>query len=173
MLLAAIGLATYAVVLAERQPGPSAGAPVVPEALAHGAEAPAFSLARLGGGPPVAYHPPTRQPVVVQFFASWCPDCLAELRAFAGAWRALGDQVRFVGVDANDSAPAEAQRLLQAAGDDYPTGVDPYASVASRYKVADLPATVFINPAGHVVNVAFGSQTTADLEHWASMAETG
>lgn len=169
-LVVAIGLATYAVVLAERQPAPSTGPAVVPSALANGARAPAFTIARLGGGSPVTYAPPTGQPVVLQFFASWCADCLAELKAFAGASRALGDQVRFVGVDANDSKPAEAERLLAAAGDHYPTGVDPYALVANRYEVADLPATVFIDARGHVVNVAFGAQTAADLEHWAKVA---
>lgn len=170
LLVAAIGLATYAVVLAERQPSASPGPALVPPALAHGAKAPAFTIARLGGGTPVTYAPPTGQPVVLQFFASWCANCLAELKAFSGASKALGNRIRFVGVDANDPKPAEAERLLAAAGDVYPTGVDPYALVANHYEVADLPTTVFIDRAGHVVNVAFGTETTADLEHWAAVA---
>ncbi len=171
LLLAAIALATYAVVLAEQPPSQSATGPAqVPPALAHGATAPAFSIARLGAGSPVTYHAPTTEPVVLQFFASWCTDCQAELRAFASASRALGDRVTFLGVDVNEPNPAYAKRLLDAAGDDYPTGVDPYAIVAGHYKVVDLPETVYIDPAGHVVNVGFGTQTIADLEHWASVA---
>jgi thiol-disulfide isomerase/thioredoxin len=167
----AIGLAAYAVYVAERVPA-SSGQANVPPALAHGAKAPAFSLARLGGGPPVTFTTPRGRPVVLQFFASWCQDCLSELQAFATASRTLGDRARFIGVDSNDSRPSDAERLLKAAGDNYPTAVDPYALVANRYLVGDLPATVFIDPAGRVVDVAFGAQTAAEVEHWATVAAT-
>jgi cytochrome c biogenesis protein CcmG, thiol:disulfide interchange protein DsbE len=171
LVVAAIGVAAYAVVLAERQPS-SSPQQIVPPDLGRGAKAPTFSIGRLGGGPPVTYAAPTPTPVVLQFFASWCPDCLGELRSFATASRTLGHRVRFIGVDANDTNPAAVERLLAAAGDDYPTGVDPYAIVANRYDAGYLPTTVYIDPAGHVVDVAFGAQTTADLEHWAAVAGT-
>ena len=94
-------------------------------------------------------------------------------RVFASASRLLSGKVRFVGIDSNDSRPAEAEKLLRQAGDTYATGLDPFALVAQRYLVAELPTTVFIDPAGHVVDVAFGAQTAAELEHWASVAEAG
>ena len=47
------------------------------------------------------------KPLVVNFFASWCEPCKAELPEFAAASRALNGKVAFVGVNSKEiTAPA-------------------------------------------------------------------
>ncbi len=143
--------------------GPGQGLPV----LQAGRLAPLFRLPRLGGGAPVALAADRGHPVVLNFFASWCPDCRAELRAFGVVSRRAGSHVDFVGVDTNDPTPSEAISLLRAAGDTYPVGVDANATVANgRYLVEALPTTVFISGSGHIVGQVFGPQTVGSLTRW-------
>lgn len=149
--------------------GPGAGLPVI----GRGKPAPGFSLPRLGGGGPVTLSAYRGRPVVLNFFASWCPDCRAELQAFAAVSDASAGKVAFVGIDTNDSNPANAMSLLRAAGDRYAVGVDPNASVANgKYLVEALPSTVFISASGHIVGQVFGPQTTASLSSWIRLLES-
>ncbi|MFV9673219.1 MAG: TlpA family protein disulfide reductase, partial [Acidimicrobiia bacterium] len=43
------------------------------------------------------------QPLVVNFWASWCPSCVAEMAAaFKPAQESLGDEVAFLGLNIQD-----------------------------------------------------------------------
>ncbi len=135
--------------------------------LPRGEPAPAFHLARLGGGVPVRLASFRGKPTIVNFFASWCPDCRQELGAFGAVSLLDGAKVSFVGVDTNDPNPHLAERLLAKAGARYPVGVDPGGSVASSsYKIAYLPVTYFLDGAGRIVGAAYGAQSRAGLERW-------
>lgn len=150
--------------------GPGKGLPK----LANGVQAPGFSLARLGGGPPVTLAAERGHPVVLNFFASWCSDCRAELKAFAHVSNGPHGDVRFLGIDTNDTATAKAQSLLAAANDQYPVGVDPHATVANaRYYVEALPETVFIGANGRIAGEVFGTQTVGSLTPWVHALEKG
>jgi thiol-disulfide isomerase/thioredoxin len=135
-----------------------------PATIPRGRLAPAFTLPRLGGGKPVTLAADRGHPVILNFFASWCVDCQAELRAFAEVSNTTHGDVEFLAVDSNDSDTAEAAHLLAAAGDHYPTGIDAQARVATAYFVGALPTTVLIDREGHVIGVALGAQSVTDLE---------
>jgi thiol-disulfide isomerase/thioredoxin len=142
--------------------------------LPKGTPAPGFRLARLGGGPEVELASFRGRPTVVNFFASWCTDCRAELHAFGQVSRAYSARVHFVGVDTNDSNPQLAQRLLAAAGDRYPVGLDPKGVVASsKYSIAFLPVSVFLNAKGDVVGETYGAQTVPSLTRWMRHLDAG
>lgn len=135
--------------------------------LAAGRVAPAFSLPSLRGGRRVSLSSFLGHPVVLNFFASWCPDCRAELSAFAKASFASRGAVRFVGVDTDDTSLGRVRSLLVAAGDNYPVGVDSNGGVAtSRYLVQALPVTVFISANGRIAGQVFGAQTLGTLSPW-------
>lgn len=150
------------------QQGPGKGLPI----LAKGTPAPGFSLPRLGGGAPVSLAAERGHPVVLNFFASWCADCRAELKAFAAVSNGPHGSVRFLGIDTNDPQPGQASALLRAAGDEYPVGTDRSAAVANgRYDILALPVTVFVGASGRIVGQVFGAQTVSSLRPWIKALE--
>lgn len=166
--VAALVLVGFVVFVATRPRHPSAVLYPVspPTTLAAGTAAPAFSLPRLGGGAPVTLADTAGRPTVVNFFASWCRDCQAELGAFADFARASSGRVAVVGIDANDGTGSAAQPLLAQVGADYPVGVDTRATTATAYLLTALPATFFLDAQGRIVHVALGTQTVAPLTRW-------
>ena len=142
-----------------------------PPVLAAGTIAPAFSLPALAGGPQVTLAAYRGTPVVVNFFASWCPDCRQELTAVATVAKAASGHVAVVGVDANETSDATATRLLDAAGATYPVGLDARATIATRYLVSALPVSYFLDARGRVVGAALGPETVSSLQRWVSRLE--
>jgi len=139
--------------------------------VARGTRAPPFSLSRLGGGQPVSSGMGQGHPMVINFFASWCPNCAGELQAFARVDHAAQGRIVFLGVDTNDPGPGAAARMLAGAGVRYPVGIDGSARIARSYLVVGLPTTVFVNRLGQVVGEGFGSQSDADLRTWVRRLE--
>jgi thiol-disulfide isomerase/thioredoxin len=122
-----------------------------------GSAAPGFSVARLGqAGSTVHLSDFRGRPVVMNFFASWCPPCRDELPTLSAAQRRLGGNVAFLGIDVSDSTPA-ALDLVRASGVTYPAGVDPDYKVAdSLYHLRGLPSTVFIDAKGNIAATVLG-----------------
>jgi len=175
-LIASVGLIAFVVVVfTTRSPKsePRTLPDPPPPMLKAGTEAPGFSVPRLGGGPPVELAAFRGTPVVLNFFASWCEDCQAELTAMASFWRSSTGRVDVVGVDTNDQDRAAADRLLRHAGAGYPVGLDPDAQVATRYLIEALPTTYFITAGGLVRSVAFGKLTIGDLDALTKELGTG
>jgi len=169
--LAAVFLIGFIAYVATRPHSqPPAAYPVTPPAsLPVGSQAPAFVLPRLGGGPTVSLASSRGEPTVVNFFASWCQNCQAELSAFAALSAHPPGRVAIVGVDSNDSNGQAAQTLLAGAKATYPVAVDSDASVATSYLLDALPVTYFLDADGRVVHAAFGAQSLASLRHWATV----
>jgi cytochrome c biogenesis protein CcmG/thiol:disulfide interchange protein DsbE len=148
--------------------GPGAGLPE----LVTGRVAPSFELPNIRGGPAISLAALAGHPVVLNFFASWCPDCRAELKDFAEVYSRSHGVVRFVGVDSDDMARKEALSLLAAARDRYPVAVDSSGGVAtSLYLVQALPVTIFIAANGRIAGQVFGAQSVRELSSWVKRLE--
>lgn len=138
-----------------------------PAMLAIGSTAPGFSLPRLDGGAPVTLSQLRGTPVILSFFASWCPHCREELAAVATVARREAGRVAVVGVDANDTSTTAARRLLAAAGAAYPVAIDAQGTLATRYRITALPVTYFLSRSGRVEGAAFGVASLSLLTRWA------
>jgi len=163
--LLVVAFAAYAVVRASTAtPTPQTFPSASPSVIPAGHAAPLFSLPPLNGDTPVALRALMRRPVVVNFFASWCTDCRAELGALSAVSHAYHSAVQFVGIDSSDTDLALSRQLLQRVGVTYPVGVDSQGTLASAYSISALPVTIFLDTAGRVVGELYGKQSVTTLD---------
>jgi cytochrome c biogenesis protein CcmG, thiol:disulfide interchange protein DsbE len=123
-----------------------------PKRAAIGSPAPTFVLQQLGSDGVIDLSALRGKPVVINFWASWCPPCKREAPALEKLWRVYRKQgVEFVGIDVND-ADSDAERFMRAHGITYPVGRDPNSSIAAdSYNVANMPVTFFVDRGGKLV----------------------
>ena len=102
------------------------------------------------------------RPVVVNFWASWCPACIAEMPDFEAVHQAFGDEVAFVGIDIQDDRD-DADRLAEETGVTYILVEDPPGDFYRAYDGIAMPTTVFITAEGEFAEKHSGILTEGSL----------
>jgi cytochrome c biogenesis protein CcmG, thiol:disulfide interchange protein DsbE len=103
------------------------------------------------------------EPLVVNFWASWCPPCIAEMPEFEQVHLARGDEVRFIGLNTQDTLE-QAEQLAERTGVSYDLGLDPDGALFNDFEVIAMPSTYLVNAAGAVVARHAGILTAQQLE---------
>lgn len=150
-------------ILESREPADStAEAAGVAEAPAVGYLAPDFTLTTLNGQT-FTLSEQRGRPVVVNFWATWCPPCRAEIPHFQDASVKYNGQVAIIGVDDGETI-AKVAPFANEMGITYPLPVDENSIVSSRYHVNSLPSTFFIDSEGVIQKIHIGLINQAVLE---------
>lgn len=162
--LGAIGLAVAIWVFVgpdEAEPTPSSLEPA--NAVEIGSPAPAFTVRRLDEGTfSLATHlAEDGRPVVLNFWASWCTPCRAEMPALDDAAAANPD-VLFLGVATSDTEAA-ARRFADDVAVGYPLAIDTTGVVANDYGAFGLPTTYAISADGTITRIALGEVDEDDI----------
>ncbi len=100
------------------------------------------------------------KPVVLNFWASWCPPCKREMPDFETVYRAYGEQVHFLMVNMTDGDRETvelAKAHIESNGYTFPVYFDTAFSAATAYSVYSIPTTYFIDAEGHVITYAAGA----------------
>lgn len=111
-------------------------------------------------------------PVVVNQWASWCPNCKSEFPFFQQASKQFRGKVAFVGLDSQDDR-GNAEEFLKQYPVEYPSIYDESASQAGSIGGGQgWPTTIFFNRLGQRTYVRPGGYTTletlrADIERYA------
>ncbi len=103
------------------------------------------------------------RPMVVNYFAAWCPPCRRELPDFEAVHRAIGDEVAIVGVSRDNTTSAWLS-LVDSVGLTYDTFFE--GSVVGSFEFVNglaMPTTVFINADGEIQRTFSGALDEASL----------
>lgn len=126
-----------------------------------GPPAPDLVLAGFDGGQ-VALADFRGTPLVVNFWASWCTPCLAELPGFERVYQEHKGRVAFLGINLADD-PTGAELVRQRTGITYPLAVDPDGAAFKAFGGFGMPTTVFISEDGRVIELYTGTLTADAL----------
>lgn len=102
-------------------------------------------------------------PVVLNFWASWCPACVAEMPDFEQVHKALGGEVTFIGLDTQDISREAALALAAETGVTYQLADDPDGAIYAEFGGLAMPTTVFIDAQGRIADVHAGALFAEDL----------
>jgi len=117
-------------------------------------------------GKPVKLSDFAGKPVVLNFWASWCPPCKSEMPHFNTVYQDQKDEVVFLMIDQTDGQRETKAKGLQYVADqgfDFPIYFDTELEASTAYGISSIPTTLFINPAGKIVNGYRGAIDEATL----------
>jgi len=130
-------------------------------AIHYGAPPPDFSVRTPKGSEPLSAL--RGKPIVINFWASWCPPCTDELPYFARLAQTYGDRVLVVTVDWNED-PAVADGYLRRHDLHLPLVTDQQSSIYKAYTLSEVPDTVVLDARGNVTYVSVGELSWPELE---------
>jgi len=112
--------------------------------------APDFSLTTFEGAK-ISMEDLRGKPVIINFWASWCPPCRIEAPLLERTWRAYKNRgLIFLGINIQDRKE-DALSYIREFDVTYPNGPDPTGEITIDYGVSGLPVTFFISRKGEVV----------------------
>lgn len=138
------------------------GAGLLTPAVRVGDRAPVFSLADLDGRP-VVLADYAGQPVLLNFWASWCVPCVEEFPLLDAALAEhAAEGLVVVGIVYRDRSEA-ARDFAAQLGADWPLVMDPGEAVARAYGVFGPPESWLIGPDGRVFSRQIGPYSAEEL----------
>lgn len=114
-------------------------------------QAPAFSGVTLNTNQPIDLADYRGKVVFIDFWASWCPPCLASLPAYNQMRREIGtDEFEIIAINVDEDT--EDGRLFLAEHPvDYPVLADPEGKIGIPYGIRSLPRSFLLNREGQVI----------------------
>jgi cytochrome c biogenesis protein CcmG/thiol:disulfide interchange protein DsbE len=132
--------------------------------LSVGTAAPDFSLAALDSTT-VQLAAFRGRPVIINFWATWCPPCIQEMPELARRFAQYRDaNLAVLAVNADGEKAEKIRRFTTALALPFPVLLDPRVRTASAYGVIQLPVTVFVDTAGVIRAVHAGPIQPSELD---------
>lgn len=105
--------------------------------------------------------------VFLNFWATWCPPCRAEMPSMESLYRRLGNRgFEILAVDLQESRE-QVQEYVQENAFNFPVLLDETGRVGAMYGVRNIPTTYLIDPQGAVLARSIGGR------EWDSEEVTG
>ncbi len=105
-----------------------------------------------------------KKPVLLVFWASWCPSCKSEvprINELVEKYRAKGMEFIGINIGSNDS-PKRAKAFMKKTGMTYPVVFDKSGKISSQYRIVGVPTIIVADSAGVVQFKNYGTPNITD-----------
>jgi len=98
------------------------------------------------------------KPVLLNFWATWCPPCREEMPVIQRYFEEAGSAVHILAVNltTNESSPKEVEEFLRREGYNFPVALDVDGSAAKLYMIRFIPTSFFIDEDGVIRQIHVG-----------------
>lgn len=107
------------------------------------------------------------QPIILNFWASWCPSCRQESPYFEEIYQNFGDEFKMLKVvllDGQRETFESVDNFMSQNGYTFPLHFDTEGSASRAYGVSFIPITFFINAGGYIAAHLQGAASAEALE---------
>jgi cytochrome c biogenesis protein CcmG, thiol:disulfide interchange protein DsbE len=132
-----------------------------PEGVEIGLMAPDFTLKTIEGDS-ITLSSIRGQPILLNFWATWCPFCVDEMPAFQNVYEEFKDD-GFIVISITKEVGSEMDNVVDFRDNfnlTFPILLDEGGVVTKRYYVNSLPRTLMITPEGVINNILMGGPIT-------------
>lgn len=130
-----------------------------------GAKAPEFELKTLSGET-IKLSDLKGKKVMLNFWATWCPPCKAEMPAMEKFHKQAGEEVVILAV--NIDPHLDVQAFVNENGITFSIPLDEEDKVNEMYQILSIPTTYFIDTNGNIGNKYIGAMNLELMKQYAS-----
>ena len=105
------------------------------------------------------------QPVVLNFWTSWCGYCKEEMPYFEAAYKQYGDQIQFIMLNPvkSEKSSGDGEDFIADSDYTFPVFYETAGKAITLYGLRSFPATVFIDAEGNIVKKNIGAMSQTKL----------
>ena len=132
--------------------------------------APDFTVTDMDGNS-VSLYDKFGKPIIVNFWASWCPPCKSEMPDFEEAFKEYGDEITFMMVNMTGGRETveSAKSFIEKSTYSFPVYFDTDIDAAMKYGVSAVPVSYFLDEEGCFVAWAQGALSADMLQQGVDM----
>ncbi|MBI2048150.1 MAG: redoxin domain-containing protein [Parcubacteria group bacterium] len=124
--------------------------------------APPFSLSSLEGKTLSLEDYRGQKPVVLDFFATWCPNCRRDMPNLNRFYEKYKDKIEVIGVNLQES-PSVVKKFIDEQNISFPIVLDPLGTVSRNYGTRYTNTHVLINTDGTIARTISGDIREQDI----------
>lgn len=133
-------------------------------------KAPSFCLKSLDGNQ-VVLDDLKGKPILLKFWATWCPSCVEELPMMEKFSEGRKDQLVILLAAIDGEKEKKVQRLIKEKKVTLPVLLDPKAKTARSYGVNFIPVSFLISQEGLIVGTVVGERDWVSPKAWSAVKE--
>jgi peroxiredoxin len=125
-------------------------------------ELPDVTLEKLGGGTISLSEYRGKKPVVLDFWASWCPNCRRDMPKLNGFYEKYKDQVEVIGINLQEPERTVAD-FIRSRKINFPVALDPQGLASSAFGIQYTNTHFLIDKEGKIVRMIPGDISESDF----------
>lgn len=102
------------------------------------------------------------KPILLNFWATWCPPCRKELPQLQEFHERYGEKITLVGINWGENAQI-VREFLDRFGVGYLNLLDERGTAFTLYRLTGIPETFFIDPEGYLRGAWIGPITSEEI----------